>query len=175
MKNEQGDLTFDPVNMGQALGVLADVVANYVSTVRSPAIEDPKAAAQLNLTMFLHSLLMRSKHKAEMAALLDIISTGLREAAAEEVDDQGVDPTTADLFKPIGNDGVVNAEICFNALLLVGDADVTEELVTTWTQDQMDYAYNWAMRLHLYASDNPGVFVPERPDFIPKPDELTAQ
>lgn len=82
--------------------------------------------------------------------------------------DEGVDPTTADLFKPTGNHGLVDAEICFNSLLLVCDTDVTEDLVATWTQEQMDRAYDWAMRLHLHASDNSGVFVPERPDFIPK-------
>ncbi|WP_156948869.1 hypothetical protein [Bradyrhizobium sp. WSM1417] len=80
--------------------------------------------------------------------------------------DEGIDPTTADLFKPTGNHGLVDAEICFNSLLLVGDTDVTEELVATWTQEQMDRAYDWAMRVHLHASDNPGVLVPARPDFI---------
>lgn len=82
--------------------------------------------------------------------------------------DDGVDPTTTDLLKPRGNHGLVDAEICFNSLLLVCDCDITEDLVAGWTQDQMDRAYDWAMRLHLHASDNPGVFIPERPDFIPK-------
>ncbi|MCK1676597.1 hypothetical protein [Bradyrhizobium sp. 150] len=82
--------------------------------------------------------------------------------------DEGVDPTTADLLKPAGNHGLVDAEICFNSLLLIGDVDVTEELVASWTQDQMDRAYDWAMRVHLHASDNPDVFVPERPDFFPR-------
>jgi hypothetical protein len=82
--------------------------------------------------------------------------------------DDGVDPTTRELFKPAGNEGVVNADICFNSLLVVGDVDVTEEQVATWTQDQMDRAYDWAMRVHLRASDNDDVFVPERPDLIPR-------
>jgi hypothetical protein len=79
-----GNLHFEPVNMGQALNVLADVVAAYVSSVHTGAIEDKKKATQLNVTIFLHSLLMRSKHKEEMASLLDIISTELREAAKTE-------------------------------------------------------------------------------------------
>lgn len=82
--------------------------------------------------------------------------------------DDGVDPATADLLKPTGNDGIVNAEICFASLLLVGGVDVTEEQVASWTQDQMDRAYDWAMRVHLHASDNDDVLVPARPDFIPK-------
>jgi hypothetical protein len=40
--SDDGDLKFEPVNMGQALGVLADIVATYVSTVKTPAIEDQK-------------------------------------------------------------------------------------------------------------------------------------
>lgn len=165
MSEADGDIRFDPVNMGQALGVLADVVGNYISTAHTAVFaDDRKKSAQLNLTMFLHSLCMRSKHKAETADILDIISAELRLQAK----DDGVDPTTSELLKPNGNDGVVNAEICFNSMLLVGDVAVTDEQVATWTQDQMDRAYDWAMRLHLHASDNPGVFVPERPDFIPK-------
>ncbi|QOG20415.1 hypothetical protein [Bradyrhizobium sp. SEMIA] len=85
-----------------------------------------------------------------------------------------VDPTREDLLKPIGNDGVVNAAICFNSLLLVADVHVTEEMVATWTQDQMDCAYDWAMRIHLHASDNDDAFVPDRPDFIPKSARLAV-
>src|SRR4051794_3085395 len=84
MSDEPGDLKFEPVNAGQALGVLADVVAAYVSSVDSPAIADKKKLAQLNVTIFLHSLLLRAKHKEEMASLLDIISAELREAAKAE-------------------------------------------------------------------------------------------
>lgn len=84
MSGEQDDLKVDPVNMIQALGVLADVVAVYVSNVQTPAIADQKKASQLSVTLFLHSLLMRSQHKEEMANLLDIISAELREAAKGE-------------------------------------------------------------------------------------------
>lgn len=168
MIDADGNLKFEPVNMGQALGVLADVVANYVCTVHTPAIDDPKKAAQLNLTMFLHSLLMRSTHKTEMAALLDIISAALREAEAAETGDEGGDPTSTELLKPNGNGGVVDAEICELALLLVGDVSMTRQAIDTWSADQLAHAYDWAMRVHLQASDNDDVFVPARPDFIPR-------
>lgn len=81
----EGDLNFEPVNMGQALGVLADVVGSYLSQTHTAVLaDDRKKSAQLNLTIFLHDLLMRSKYKDETAALLDIISAELREAAKEE-------------------------------------------------------------------------------------------
>lgn len=78
----------------------------------------------------------------------------------------GVDPTTSELMKPRGNNGVVSADICFNALLLIGNFNVTEAEVATWTIEERDRAYDWAMRIHLHASDNDDVFVPEKPDCI---------
>jgi hypothetical protein len=80
---------------------------------------------------------------------------------------EGVDPTTTDLLKPRGNDGVVNAEICYLGLLLTSEA-VTPEMVAQWTQEQLDVAYDWAMRVHLNASDNDDVPVPPRPAFLPR-------
>lgn len=167
MTDQGGNIHFEPVNAGQALGVLADIVATYVGATISPAIEDKKVASQLNVTIFLHSLLMRSRHKAEMANLLDIISAELRAAGEADADAEGGDPTTTDLLKPNGNDGVVNAEICELALLLVGDERVNRETIDTWSADQLAQAYDWAMRVHLQASDNDDVVVPTRPDFIP--------
>lgn len=79
--SEPGDLEFEPVNMGQALGVLANIVGVFVSNTGSPSIEDPTTRAQLSLTLFLHQLLMASKDKAKMADILDLISIELREAA----------------------------------------------------------------------------------------------
>lgn len=78
------------------------------------------------------------------------------------------DPTTAELLKPRSNGGVVNAEICFAALLLVDDTDVTEDLVQRWPQAWLDQAYDWAVRVHLKASDNDDVLVPVRPSFVPR-------
>lgn len=79
--NDPGDLEFEPVNLGQALGVLANVVGVFVSNTGSPAIEDPTARAQASLTVFLYQLLMASKDKAKMASLLDVVSAQLREVA----------------------------------------------------------------------------------------------
>lgn len=75
--------------------------------------------------------------------------------------------SASDLLKPTGNRGIVSADICYSALMLVGDADVTEADVQCWTGEQLDRAYDWAMRVHLCASDNDDVFVPMRPDYIP--------
>jgi hypothetical protein len=99
MSDEQGDITFSPVNMGQALNVLADVVAGYISVSTPAKLNDhnKKTAQQVAVTIFLHSLLMRSKHKTEMAGLLDIISAELRDAAAAEASDQGVAPASEEL------------------------------------------------------------------------------
>lgn len=83
-------------------------------------------------------------------------------------DDQGGDPTKPDLLRPRGNSGVVSPDICHTALLLVGDTPVAFARVLTWTQDQCDRAYDWAVRVHLAASDNDDVYVPPRPDFIPR-------
>lgn len=81
---------------------------------------------------------------------------------------EAVDPTTADLLKPRGNGGVVDNEICYDALLLVGDTDPSLSKIAIWSQEQRDLAYDWAMRTHLRASDNDDVFVPQRPDYIPR-------
>lgn len=82
-------------------------------------------------------------------------------------DDEGADPTKPGLFKPRGNGGVVSPEICHCALLLVGDTDAPKLLVESWPQEWRDRAYDWAMRLHLQASDNDDVYVPPRPHFVP--------
>ena len=92
---------------------------------------------------------------------------GEADESAEE--DGGADLTTPEILKPRGNNGVADMEICLSALLLVGDTDVDEAIVTSWTQAQRDQAYDWAMRVHFRASDNDDVFVPERPDFVPYP------
>lgn len=71
-------------------------------------------------------------------------------------------------WKPRGNGGVPNIEIVFSALLLVDAVPLLEEsALCLWTQEQLDIAYDWAMRCHFRASDN-YVRVPPRPDFIPR-------
>lgn len=87
-----GDLKFAPINLGQALNVLADVVAAYIGSQDGPAGLEPKKASQIAATIFLHSLLMRAKHKEEMANILDLISAELREAAKAEPPPDTIDP-----------------------------------------------------------------------------------
>jgi hypothetical protein len=109
----------------------------------------------------------RSADEAKRAAEQYAVDFCARTLAALTGADDGVDPTTPELLSPRGNNGVVSAEICFDALLLVGDADIDESTIAAWTQEQRNVAYDWAMRTHLRASDNDDVFLPERPDFIP--------
>ena len=54
------------------------------------------------------------------------------------------------------------------ALLLVGDVDTDNIDVEAWTDKQRSLAYDWAIAVHFYASDNEDVVVPPRPDFIPR-------
>ena len=89
-------------------------------------------------------------------------------SATEGGNDDGADPTTTELLKPRGNGGVVSANICFNALLLVGDVDTQGIAPDSWTQEELDRAYDWAMRVHLHASDNDDVLVPPRPHYVPR-------
>lgn len=51
-------------------------------------------------------------------------------------------------------------------LLLLTSADVTEELVEGWTQEQRELAAEWAAACHVDASDG-DVDVPPRPEFLP--------
>jgi hypothetical protein len=88
-------------------------------------------------------------------------------ASEQEVEPVGTDPTT-ELFKPRGNNGIVSADICFDALLLTGEYDVAEGTVGRWSQEQLDRAYDWAIRRYLEAADIDDVIVPPRPEFIPK-------
>jgi hypothetical protein len=82
-------------------------------------------------------------------------------------EEDGVDPfESADLLRPRGNGGVVSADICLNALLLTGAGEAIESEIAEWTQAQRDAAYDWAMRVHLSASDNEGVIVPKRPEHV---------
>jgi hypothetical protein len=87
---------------------------------------------------------------------------------AEGGGDDGADPTTTKLLKPRGNGGVVSPDICFDALLLVGDVDTQGIAPDSWTQAERDRAYDWAIRVHLHASDYDDVPVPPRPHYIPK-------
>lgn len=105
--------------------------------------------------------------QAALAAIHHLKSQPATEAAQGD-HESGGDPTTAELLKPRGNGGVVNAEVCFLALLLVGDTGATEDQVQRWPQHWLDQAYDWAVRVHLQASDNDDVLVPVRPSFVPR-------
>jgi len=70
------------------------------------------------------------------------------------------------MWKPAGNDGVPDAEITIRALSLTEIGVLGDDLVSGWTQEQRDAAYDWAMRVHFRASDNSHVRVPPRPEFL---------
>lgn len=52
-------------------------------------------------------------------------------------------------------------------LLLLVSVEVTPALVEGWSEEQRKAAGNWALRVHLKASDNNTVRVPEKPSFVP--------
>lgn len=131
--------------------------------MRTPIGIDP--ACETLAEHFLQDEPALANRKLELAARIQNAVEGWFEDEKPEADD-GVDPTTSDLFKPRGNRGVVDNDICYNALLLVGDTDPNLSQISQWSQDQRDRAYDWAMRVHLQASDNDDVFVPPRPDFV---------
>lgn len=81
--SEDQDFNIPSSTLGQSLVVLADVVASYIGATRSEAGEtDLKKLHQMSVAVFLHSLLMRSQHKQEMAGILDAIAAELREKVA---------------------------------------------------------------------------------------------
>jgi hypothetical protein len=52
------------------------------------------------------------------------------------------------------------------ALCLVGDTEhITDQIIATWTDEQRQEAFDWAMAVHYRASDNDDVEVPVRPVF----------
>jgi hypothetical protein len=54
-----------------------------------------------------------------------------------------------------------------SCLLLVSETEAPLEVIEAWTDLQCQQAEEWAIALHLNASDNDDVVVPTRPDFIP--------
>lgn len=59
-----------------------------------------------------------------------------------------------------------SAEETMSALCLVGDTEhITDEIIATWSGEQRAAAIEWALAVHLRASDNDDVEVPERPYF----------
>lgn len=74
---------------------------------------------------------------------------------------------SAYLLKP-AND--LTASIVQDALLLAG-CDIALKTILKWNMMQWSVAYDWAMRVHLRASDNI-IRVPNRPKFLPIEESL---
>jgi len=54
-------------------------------------------------------------------------------------------------------------------LVLLGvSIELTEEEISTWTMEQMELAVDWASACIAVASDNEGVTIPPKPDFLPE-------
>ena len=67
---------------------------------------------------------------------------------------------------------VRNDDATFNSLLLVSGHYVPREAISTWTDDECRQAEEWALTLHVHASDNDDVEVPPMPACVAAyPDE----
>jgi hypothetical protein len=83
------DLEFEPVSMGQALNVVANMVVSYITTIKPATIaaddaEQMKKLQQMAVAIVVHNIVAWSKHKLEMAAIIEAIAGDLRDKAAEE-------------------------------------------------------------------------------------------
>lgn len=58
-----------------------------------------------------------------------------------------------------------NHSVLVDILSLV-EVYVTEDIVSTWTEDQLLKAELWACRLHLKAGDHRYIRVPKMPEFL---------
>jgi hypothetical protein len=87
MSKQSDDFKLEDVNMGQALGVAADMVANYIGAFK-PAIPlddlSMKKFHQMAAAIVIHNIAKLSKHKFEMAGILEVVAGDLREQAKEE-------------------------------------------------------------------------------------------
>ncbi|QDF95164.1 hypothetical protein CJ010_00645 [Azoarcus sp. DD4] len=57
-------------------------------------------------------------------------------------------------------------ERTYTTLLLVGGHCVPEQVVSTWSDKQCMEAEEWALSVHLSASDNDGIEVPPMPEHV---------
>lgn len=83
------DLEFETVNMGQALSVAADMVFNYITGIKPATIDDGNAEQmkklqQMMVAVVVHNIVAKSKHKLEMATIIEAIAGVLRDQAAKE-------------------------------------------------------------------------------------------
>lgn len=51
-------------------------------------------------------------------------------------------------------------------LLLIGGHNVTQEAIASWSDEDCQLAENWAMAIHLQASDNDDIEVPKVPQCV---------
>lgn len=59
-----------------------------------------------------------------------------------------------------------NDEATYHTLLLVSGHAVTPDVIASWSDEQCQQAEQWAMAIHLQASDNDGVEVPRTPECV---------
>lgn len=156
------DVVRAATEMVEAIGYLKGIRQGNVPHVHEPYQMDDLRAAIARASRSLAAYDALTGHNVEMATRAQF------ESSYDGGDDHDDDPAGTNLLKPRGNGGVVNAEICFSALLLMGDVDISEETMACWSPDNLAVAYDWAMRRHLQASDNDDVIVPPRPSFIPR-------
>ncbi|WP_375782873.1 hypothetical protein ACE10Z_23455 [Bradyrhizobium sp. Pha-3] len=83
---EAGNFEIPPVSMGQSISIVADVVAGFIGSMRPQNFtgtdHEMKVYHQTAVSLFLYQLLMRSKHKEEMAKILEAIIVELRSPEA---------------------------------------------------------------------------------------------
>lgn len=59
-----------------------------------------------------------------------------------------------------------NNEATYHTLLLVSGHNVSLDAVASWSDEQCQQAEQWALAIHLQASDNDGVEVPRTPECV---------
>lgn len=57
-------------------------------------------------------------------------------------------------------------EATYCTLLLIGGHNVSPDAIASWSDEQCQQAEQWAMAIHLQASDNVDVEVPRTPDCV---------
>jgi hypothetical protein len=86
------DLKTDPVNLGQALGVIANLVVTYIGALR-PGVPVEGAASeedgfkkyqQMAVAIVVHHIVSAAKHKKEMAHILHAIAADLEDPIPDE-------------------------------------------------------------------------------------------
>lgn len=76
-----GDINIPPVNMGQAMVVMASAVGSLIGSFAKPedSEEDKVTASLVGLAIFLHQLTAHAKHKDKVADILAAVREELLE------------------------------------------------------------------------------------------------